>query len=158
MIILISTEIYSLYFAIRYVTILKLKAIYPYLAFFLTSLFLHYASPIYYNRRNYHSTFRSERESLVAAYCGKSISLPTGECDKNCVELPPQWKHLSVERRTEIACGEASNTALFFTEWGFLNYWEALIYRSDDSYPDEPHILRARSIERLGKNWFYIVR
>lgn len=155
---LLLSEIYALYFAIRYFFSLKFKAVYPYLIFLITSQILHYSSPVSFNRCQYYLAFQKERESLVAAFCDKSISLPKGECDTDCVELPPQWKHLSVERRTEITCGQDRNTALFFTEWGFLNSWEALMYRSDDSYPDEPHILRARSIERLGKNWFSIVR
>ncbi len=153
----IGTEIYSIYLLIRYFRTPRFRAFYPLLVVLTVHFSIQQTNPSDVNIKYYCSLFRDEREYVVSSYCNKSLRLEKGKCDE-CQVLPPKWKHLALENRTEISCDGDKQTALFFTNWGFLASWEALMYRSDDSYPDEPHILRASSIERLGKNWFYIVR
>ncbi|MHC1713694.1 MAG: hypothetical protein AB9872_16225 [Solidesulfovibrio sp.] len=153
----IATEIYSLYLPIRYYKTAKIRSIYPFAVVVLSHFIISYTSPVDENIRSYHSLFKKEREALVTSYCAGKLSLERGECDL-CMQLPQKFQHLSlVSDHVDITCDTMRQQALFYTRWGFFSYWEALLYRVDGSYPDDPIILRSYKITKLDDHWFYVV-
>lgn len=156
-VITIITEIYSMYLVFRYLTTAKVRSLYPLAIVVLAHFVISYTSPVNVNVASYHSLFRSEREKIVTDFCSGKSSLARGDCE-HCVQLPSKWRHLSLmSDHVDIECSINGPKAIFYTRWGFFGYWEALLYRFDGSYPDDPLILRSYKIIRLDDNWFYVV-
>lgn len=153
----ISIEIYSIYFAIRYFLTIKFRALYPFAIVVLSYFIISHTSPYATNISSYNYLYKNEREKVVTDFCSGKLSLARGDCER-CVQLPQQWKHLSLmSDHVDIECDGTRSQALFYTQWGFFSYWEALLFRADGSYPDDPLLLRSYKITRLDDNWFYIV-
>lgn len=152
-----SIEIYSFYLAIRYFLAIKLRALYPFAIVALSYLIINHTTPYTTNISSYHDLYKNDREAVVADFCSGKLSLPRGDCER-CLQLPSQWRHLSLmSDHVDIECDETRSQALFYTQWGFFSYWEALLFRANGSYPDDPLLLRSYKITRLDDNWFYIV-
>lgn len=156
-VITIVTEIYSIYLVFRYFKLKKVRSIYPLAIVILAHFIISYTGPVNINMTSYHSLFKKEREKIVTDFCSGKLSLTCGDCE-HCVELPSEWRHLSlVSDHVDIECRTNGPRAVFYTRWGFFSYWEALLYRHDGSYPDDPLILRSYKIIRLDSNWFYVI-
>jgi hypothetical protein len=156
-IITLATEIYSIYLPFRYFRAARFRSFYPFIVIVIAHYVISATGPANTNITSYHTWFKNERENIVASYCSGKISLEPGDCEK-CVRLPKEWQRLSLmSDHLDITCDEIKTQALFYTRWGFFSYWEALLYRADGSYPDDPLILRSYKITRLDDNWFYII-
>ncbi|EFL52350.1 conserved hypothetical protein [Solidesulfovibrio fructosivorans JJ]] len=153
----IATEVYALYLPIRYFKMIQIRSLYPLAIIVISHFIISHTSPSNINIMSYYSLFRKEREYIATSYCDGKLALAHGECDR-CVQLPEKWKYLSLmSDHVEIECDTMRPQALFYTQWGFFSYWEALLYRFDGSYPDDPLILKSYKITRLNDHWFYII-
>ena len=155
--VILATEFYTIYILIRYFRTAKIRSAYPFLIIVLSHFIVSHTNPSQTNIQSYHTLFKKEREEVAQAYCTGKLSLERGDCEK-CVQLPEKWKHLSLmSDHVDISCDTIRQQALFYTRWGFFSYWEALVYRFDGSYPDDPIMQRSYKITRLDDHWFYIV-
>jgi len=153
----ISTEVYSLYLPIRYFRTTQIRSLYPLLVVVVSHFVISHTDPNSINIKSYDSLFRKDREDVVSSYCSGKLLLKHGDCDR-CVDLPGKMSHLSLmSDHVDIECEGQKHQALFYTQWGFFSYWEALLYRADGSYPVDPNILKSYNITRLSDHWFYIV-
>lgn len=156
-VIVIATELYSIYLPIRYFRTAHLRSLYPFCIVFLAHCIVNHTDPVLTNIRSYHEFWKKEREYVATSYCAGKLPLERGDCER-CVQLPRKWQALSLmSDHVDIECDTMRPQALFYTRWGFFSYWEALLYRFDGSYPDDPVILRSYKITRLDDHWFYIV-
>lgn len=156
-VIAIATGIYNTYLVFRYFETAKSHSMYPLAIVVIAHFIISNTSPVNCNMTSYHSLFKNEREKIVMDFCSGKLSLARGDC-KHCVQLPSKWRHLSLmSDHIYIECGTHGPKAIFYTRWGFFSYWEALLYRFDGSYPDDPIILKSYKIMRLDDNWFYVI-
>lgn len=155
-ILIISTEGYSVYLAIRYFRLPWLQGFYPFFVFVIAYNMIGGITPSEINIKSYCSLFRDEREQLVKDHCAKKISLQKFNWD-HCFVLPSELRHLALDDGVvEITCDWDRQTGLFLTDRGLLDAWQGLMYQSDDSFPDDPHITDAYEIIKIEKNWYYI--
>ncbi|MFZ5812675.1 MAG: hypothetical protein ACOY4F_11575 [Thermodesulfobacteriota bacterium] len=156
-ILIISTEGYSVYLAIRYFRLPRLQGLYPFFVFIIAYNIIGAIHPYETNIKSYFSVFHEEREQLVEDYCAKKLPRKPKFSERRFV-LPPELRHLALDGGlVDITCGRNRQTALFFTYLGFLDTWHALLYQSDDTFPDEPYILDSYDITKIEKNWYYIL-
>ncbi|EFL51687.1 conserved hypothetical protein [Solidesulfovibrio fructosivorans JJ]] len=153
----ISTELYSVFLPIRYFRKARFRLLYQFFIVLLAHSIISHTNPSFTNIHSYHAFRKNEREYIAKSYCSGKLPLGRGDCERY-VRLPQKWQALSLmSDHVDIECYTMRPQALFYTRWGFFSYWEALLYRFDGSYPDDPLILRSYKITRLDDHWFYIV-
>ncbi|QLA18464.1 hypothetical protein [Desulfolutivibrio sulfoxidireducens] len=155
-ILIISTEGYSVYLAIRYFRLPWLQSFYPFFIFVIAHNIIGAINPYETNIKSYSSVFRDEREQFVKYYCSNELQ-KQNLYSKHRIVLPQELRHIAVEEGlVDITCDTNRQTGLFFTMLGMFDSWHGLMYQSDDSFPDDPHITDAYEITKIEKNWYYI--
>ena len=104
------------------------------------------------NITTFHALFHTAKEQMVHDFCTGKLHLEKKYFD-NHYAMPDNLSHLTLSNYSvKILCKENQDVASF-PLFGLLGHSVEVVYRSDDSWPDDPGNDDLR-VERIERNWF----
>ncbi|MHC1790989.1 hypothetical protein [Solidesulfovibrio sp.] len=108
------------------------------------------------NIATFHALFHTAKEQMVHDFCTGKLHLEKKYFDDHYA-MPDDLSHLTLSNYSvKILCNNNQDVASF-TLFGLLGHSTEIVYRSDDSWPDDPND-GYKSVDRIEKNWFLVTQ
>ncbi|MET3683427.1 hypothetical protein ABID56_001522 [Alkalibacillus flavidus] len=105
---------------------------------------------------DYHST-EEQRTAVVDMVLNDELASTNSGYVASIIELPDQYKHLSVNGEVYIEREEDHTSLLFLSDGGFLDSFAGIVYSSTNEEPQTGDFNgHYRAVNKLEDNWFSV--
>jgi len=144
--------IFALCFVIYDFRASRFRAFYPLIITVTLFAIIFHTNTEKINITMFHALFHTAKEQIVHDFCTGKLRLEKKYFD-NHYAMPDNLSHLTISNYSvKILCKD-NQEAASFTLFGLLGRSLELVYRSDDSWPDDPGN-EYSSVTRIERNWF----